>query len=353
MPRQDPIRDFQPVRFDLELSDYHYGIAIMDFLTDDFLIDPNRFDGPVLVTGAGGCIGAWAMAILSRSGVDCIAFDLSGNRIRPSLVLGIEAADALRWECGDITVSDDVNGVIEKHGIKAVIHLAGLQVPFCRANPALGARVNVEGTINVLDAARASGIRRTVLASSVASLGMPPGGRYAETLYGAYKLANEHTAFVYWADWQVPSVCIRPSIVYGVARDQGVSSRNTVAIQAAVLGKEHVVPYSGPLSWLYAGEAAAAFISAVSLDGQGAYCFNLNGPCEPVELGLDLVRAEIPEARVRCEGGQLPFPIDLDDGPLRAHVPDYPSISVSEGVAATIKAFRMLKDQGRLPDIPD
>ena len=40
----------------------------MDFLTDKFLIPANRFDGPVLVTGAGGCIGAWALASNTTGG---------------------------------------------------------------------------------------------------------------------------------------------------------------------------------------------------------------------------------------------------------------------------------------------
>jgi nucleoside-diphosphate-sugar epimerase len=38
------------------------------------------FDGPVLITGAGGCIGSWAMALLTRAGVPVIAYDLSADR---------------------------------------------------------------------------------------------------------------------------------------------------------------------------------------------------------------------------------------------------------------------------------
>ncbi len=324
----------------------------MDFLTEKFLVNPERLREPVLVTGAGGCIGAWTMAILQRSGVACVGFDLSADRMRPRLVMGRDAAESLAWEVGDITDAGDIRAVVGNHGIKSIIHLAGLQVPFCKATPALGARVNVEGTINVLEASREAGIKRTVLASSVASLAFPQGGAWHETLYGAYKKANEHTAFVYWADWEVPSVCIRPCIVYGLARDQGVSSRNTVAIQAAARNEEYIVPYTGPLSWLYAGEAAAAFIAAVSQDGDGAFVFNLNGPCETVEAGLDVVRSLAPGAKISCAGSQLPFPADLDDAPLRSHVPDYPSMPVEDGIKATYRAFLALKAEGRLPPLP-
>lgn len=223
----------------------------MDFLTDPFLVPADRFDGPVMVTGAAGCIGAWAMAILSRSGVPCIAADMSDNRARPALVMGEEAALALPWVICDVTDGARVSELVAEHDIRAIIHLAGLQVPFCAANPALGARVNVEGTVNILEAARTAGIRRVAYASSVAALAFPAGGAYKETLYGAYKVANEQCAHVYWNDWQVPSVGIRPNVVYGVGRDQGMSSVNTVAIQAAVQGRPFEIPFSGPYSWLY------------------------------------------------------------------------------------------------------
>ena len=325
----------------------------MDFLTDDFIVDSGRFDGPVLVTGAGGCLGAWTMAILARSGVDCIGYDLSDDRRRPALVMGKAGSAALNWETGDITDFDRLKAVIGKHGITAIIHYAGLQVPFCRANPALGARVNVEGTINMLQAAREFEIDRTAFASSIAAHGMPPGGPWSATLYGAYKTANEHTAHVYWSDWRVPSVCLRPSIVYGVARDQGMSSKNTTAIQAAALGTEYVVPFSGSLGWLYAGEAAAAFIAAVSQTGEGAHCFDLNGTCETLESGLGKLLSIAPGAKVGCDGPPMPFPSDFDDGQLRSHLPDYPSISVDTGIRTTYRAFLELKSQGRLPPLPE
>lgn len=324
----------------------------MDMLTDPFLISKDRFDGPVLVTGAGGCIGSWALAILHRSGVPVIAADLSEDRRRAALVMGTEQADALIWETSDITDATALDDIIKRHNVRAIIHLAGLQVPFCAANPALGARVNVEGTINVLQCAREHQINRVALASSVAALAFPEGGPWKETLYGAYKKANEQTAFVYWQDWQVPSVCIRPNVVYGVARDQGMSSKTTIGIQAAAMGQPYEVPFSGRQSWLYAGEAAAAFIAVVSKEGDGAYTFDLNGTCAKVEEGIEVLKKIVPDADLSCTGASFPFPPDLDDAPLQAHVSGYPTMSLEGGIAATYEAFCKLKGEGRLPDLP-
>ena len=323
----------------------------LDFLTNDFLINENQFTAPIIVTGAGGCIGSWILAILHRSNIPCVAIDLSEERNRLELLLGKEAYK-IKWHKCDITDLNSLKKIILSYQPSAIIHLAGLQVPFCAANPALGARVNVEGTINILEIAKEANIKRTVYASSVAALGMPPKGPWKETLYGAYKLANEHTAFVYWADWQVPSIGIRPNIVYGLARDQGMSSKNTVAIQAAVLDKSYKIPYTGKYSWLYAGEAALAFITSVSNDMVGSNVFNLNGSCETIENGLKLIKELKPNSSVTCEGQPLPFPPDLDDLPLRKYVGDYTSVSVQKGIEHTLRAFETLKSEGKCPDVP-
>lgn len=324
----------------------------MEFLTEPFLVSPERFDEPVLVTGAGGCIGAWVVAILSRSGVRCLATDLHDDRARPALILGEQASASLDWATCDVTDAAAIETLIDRRGIRAIIHLAGLQVPFCAANPALGARVNVEGTINILQAARNAEIKRTVYASSVASIAFVGENRYKDTLYGAYKLANEQTARVYWDDWEVPSVGLRPNVVYGVGRDQGMSSLNTVAIHAAALGQEFEIPYTGAYSWLYAGEAAAAFIAAVSQVGTGAYVFDLNGRCETIENGLSILHRFEDSAKVTARGGEFPFPPDLDEAALRAHVSAYPEFSVEDGIAATHRAFHKLASENRLPPLP-
>lgn len=312
----------------------------MDDLTDSFLIDGTRVDGPVLVTGAGGCIGAWVVSILSRSGVTVVACDLRDDRARVAQVMGTGRAEALTWETCDVTDAASLNAICDRHGIRAIIHLAGLQIPFCKADPAMGARVNVEGTINILEAARRLGLKRLAYASSTAVHGMPPGGPVISTLYGAYKLANEYTAQVYWLDWGVPSVGIRPNVVYGVARDQGMTSAFTTAIAHAVQGAAFEVPYGGALSWLYAGECASAFVAAICRDGDGAPVFDLNGSTMTVEAGLAILSDLVPGHRITTTGTPLPVPPDLDDGPIRGLLGDYPSVTPEAGIRATFEAFR-------------
>lgn len=110
----------------------------MNFLTDPFLIPAETFTGPVLVTGAGGCIGSWVCAILKRSGVSVIATDLHPDPARAALIMGEEQAHGLNTLSLDVTDLAAVEKLVTTQRVQAIIHPAVLQVPFCAANPALG-----------------------------------------------------------------------------------------------------------------------------------------------------------------------------------------------------------------------
>ena len=306
------------------------------------------FDGPVLITGAGGCIGSWAIALLVRAGVKVVVYDLSEDRRRPRLLTDDADLERVTWETGDIADTAAVSKVVTTHGVQAIIHLAALQVPFCKADPVAGARVNVVGTVNVLEAARHAGIKRVAYASSIAAVSFLPDAPWLQTLYGAYKMCNEQTALVYFQDWGVPSVGIRPGVVYGVGRDQGMSSKTTVALLAAAAGRPYAIPFSGPVSALHAGEVASAFIHAVSRDRNEARVFDLNGRATSVDEWLDILKTIAPDADISVTGDALPFPADLSDEPLLAHIGDYGQVPLKEGMRETFAAFKDLLAQGRL-----
>ena len=71
---------------------------------------------------------------------------------------------------GDVSDPDAVRSAVERVGATHILHLAGLQTPTCRAQPILGARVNVIGTLAVFEAALAlkDQVERVVYASSAA-----------------------------------------------------------------------------------------------------------------------------------------------------------------------------------------
>jgi len=314
-----------------------------------FPIDRKNFPGPVVVTGAGGCIGSWVLSLLARAGVEACAFDLSEDKRRPRLLMSESDLENVRWRTGDISDGAALARVLEAVRPCAVIHLAALQVPFCKADPVAGAKVNVVGTVNIFEAARGLGIKRIAYASSIAAYGAMDDGHGAmHTLYGAYKYCDEQIAKVYSQDWNVHSVGIRPGVVYGVGRDQGLTSKTTFAILAAAAGKPYDVPFSGGVSWLYAGEAASAFIRAVARERNGAPVFDMNGEYAPVEDGLRILKTLAPSASITSSGQSLAFPMHLPDEPLRAFLGHYGRMPLEEGIRETYQTFRSLIARGVL-----
>jgi nucleoside-diphosphate-sugar epimerase len=313
-----------------------------------FPVSSSEFDGPVLVTGAGGCIGSWVLALLERAGIQVHAFDLQIDKRRPSLLMNDEALNRVVWHAGDIADTKSVHSVVERSCAKAIIHLAALQVPFCRADPVAGALVNVVGTVNVFEAAKAYGVQRLTYASSVAAYGALDNGGAMSTLYGAYKYCNEQTAKVYSEEDGVHSVGIRPGVVYGVGRDQGMTSKTTVAILAAAAGMHYTVPFSGKVSWLFAGEVASAFIRSVAKIRTGAPVFDLSGKIATVQEGIDCIQALSPKASIAFTGQPLAFPMDHSDEPLKAFIGDYGQIPLKAGIEDTLLRFQQLLVENKI-----
>ena len=108
------------------------------------------------------------------------------------------------------------------------------------------------------------------------------------------------------------------------------------------------MPFSGGVSWLYAGEVASAFVCAVSRERTGAPVFNMNGVHAPVEEGLRILKQIAPSAKVTSSGQPLAFPMHLPDEPLRAFLGDYGAATLAEGIRETYDAFRSLMARGLL-----
>lgn len=132
-----------------------------------------------LVTGAYGFIGSWVVRQLVKEGEPVCAFDLNEDARRLRLSMTDDEIAKVRFVKGDITDGAQVSAAIVNNQITTIIHLAALQVPFCRADPRRGARVNVEGTINVFQGALDAGLNRVTYASSAGVYGAanmyPPG----------------------------------------------------------------------------------------------------------------------------------------------------------------------------------
>src|SRR5262249_18491845 len=110
----------------------------------------------VLLTGGYGCIGSWIVKQLLERGDQAWIYDLKQDLRRIRLILDGDVLARVPYVPGDVTDLAALRQVIAQHEITHIVHLAGLQVPVCRADPLLGAKVNVLGTLAILEAARLS-----------------------------------------------------------------------------------------------------------------------------------------------------------------------------------------------------
>jgi len=302
-----------------------------------------------LITGGMGCIGAWTLDHLRRQNKQAVCFDLSADRHRLDLLMHETEQAQIKFVKGDLTDFDQVKAAFEAHHITHVIHLAALQVPFCRANPVLGSQVNVTGTVNIFEAARQTGVSHVTYASSIAVYGPPgdyPPGLLAHdapyhprTLYGAYKVTNELTAQVYWQDHSLSSTVLRPYTVYGLGRDQGLTSDPTKAMLAAAQGEAYHIGFGGRQQLHFASDVAQQFIEAAEQPLGGAFAFNLGTP--PVAIGdiAQLIMQIKPGVRITCADTSLPFPEGCDGTELQRRFTKVYQTPLEEGVRQTIAAF--------------
>jgi nucleoside-diphosphate-sugar epimerase len=264
--------------------------------------------------------------------------------------------ERIQFITGDITDVTAVRSALEDSGARRIIHLAGLQVPTCKADPVAGAFVNVIGTLNLFEAAKAIGAERVVYASSAAvfgagDVGTPLDERAATepaTHYGVFKRTNEGNARIYFLDHGLNSVGLRPLTVYGVNRDTGLTSDPTKAMKAAILDVPFHVRFSGATDFQYVEDTAAAFIACAAKAPDGAHVFNLHGETVEVARIAEVINENAARPLVTFDGPAIPIAPALDDTAIKRVIGDLPSTPLEVGVGKTMRGFSELQAAGRL-----
>jgi nucleoside-diphosphate-sugar epimerase len=166
------------------------------------------------------------------------------------------------------------------------------------------------------------------------------GGTSPSTLYGVSKLADEGIARVYRADAGVSSIGLRPYVVYGLGRDQGMTSGPTAAMLAATRGEALHIGFSGVAQFDYAPDVARAAVTAAHAPTGGAVVYNTPGILADVGDVVAAIQECVPGAEITWSGDPLPFPAALEAVGFDRDVGSFPRTPLAEGVAATIEGFR-------------
>lgn len=315
-----------------------------------------------LITGGYGFIGAWIAKNLLADGASVHVYDLKEDPRRLRLILPEDQVRRVTFVPGDVTDLPALTAALKKFDVTHVIHLAGLQVPTCRVDPMLGAKVNVLGTLAVFEAVKALGkqVQRVVYASSAAVFGGPdkygPGPHPDDaplipgTHYGVFKCCNEGNARIYHQDHGITSVGLRPWTVYGAGRDLGMTSEPTKAIKACLLGRPYAINFGGLSDFQYVDDVAKAFVLSATRPFSGAKSYNLRGEVVAMwEFHKALCRV-LPEAKDLVTYGttQIAIAYDLSDAGITRDLGPMPKTKLDDGIRQTVAIFRQLQSEDRL-----
>jgi NAD dependent epimerase/dehydratase len=238
----------------------------------------------ILVTGADGFIGSHLTETLVRAGHEVKAFVLY-NSFNSSGWLDHCASDVKgRFEvfAGDIR---DPSGVHEAmRGCEAVLHLAALiAIPYSYRSPDTYLDTNIKGTLNVLQAARAAGVRRVVHTSTSEVYGtarfVPITEEHpllGQSPYSATKIGADQLAYSFYASFGLPVVIARPFNTYG-PRQSARAVIPTIITQLAQGRREIRLGAVAPTrDFSHVQDTVRGFLAAVSSD---------SGPGEAVNFG--------------------------------------------------------------------
>ncbi len=321
----------------------------------------------ILVTGGFGCIGVQAVRwLLSNTEATVIvgARDVSTERI--NRLFGDVPSSRLACVCLDVRDIRQVEEVLQASEITRIAHLAALQTPDCNANRDLGLQINLAGTQNLIEAVKKCRptLRRFVFASSVAVYGPRrsyPGPKVPMlavpapvNVYGAWKLAGEQITRFLFQETGIPSLCIRPGVLFGPGRDAGLTAAPTTAMKHVALRKAYDIPFKSRQDYLYSPDVGAAFANALLAPYSEYGVFSL--PSHTVDTRKFLETLHQAAAELGCRedvqisigDAEVPFICDLEFEPFLNAFPSTPHTPLLTAIKESLIFFRQQVDAGWL-----
>jgi UDP-glucose 4-epimerase len=252
----------------------------------------------LLVTGGAGFIGGHLAESFVADGHDVVVLDsldpfydvgIKQHTIEQCRTVAEESNGSYRFIEGDIREADDVETAIED--AEMVFHQAAQAgVRGSVEEPRRYNEVNVDGTLNVLDAAREHDIERVVCASSSSVYGKPRSLPYEEdhpttpvSPYGASKLASERYACAYSEVYDLSAVALRYFTVYGPRMRPNMAISNFVS---RCLNDEPPVIYGDGTQtrdFTYIDDVVAANRALLSTDAADGEALNI-GSTDNIEI---------------------------------------------------------------------
>ncbi len=309
----------------------------------------------ILVTGASGWLGAEIVRTLLARGDQVVAIDLVIGEGLARLAREDGRVQALAADLGEW---HQVVAVFRAHRIDAVIHAAAIVGVIQAADiPIKALRVNVEGSINLFEAMRLTGVKRIVHISTEETYGDFQSALIDEehpqkpvSVYGVTKLAVEHYGRVYSRDHGLECVNARTCWVYGPHLPRLRVPRTFV--EAALRGEPYHLAEGGDLAvdQVYISDTVAGVLLALDKPDHRFDSYNIaTGQAPTIADVAQAVNRAIPGARITvgstgayAHGGVVRSAIKgaLDIRRATAELGYRPQYTLQAGIQATIDATR-------------
>ena len=304
----------------------------------------------VLVTGGSGFVGTWVLRSLIERGISAVALDAFENRGRWERLLGANAA-RVPFVSGNLLDRKLLAEVFEKYKITHVIHLAALLTPACQQDPFLGCEVNVLGSVALFEQAVKSKVQGLSYASSLAIFGPEPDSgmtascpaeNRSPSFYGVFKKSMELIAEQYWMHSKLASVGLRPHVIYGPERDQGLTAGPSLAARAAAEGRPFQINFRGIVGYDYVEDVADAFIQTALQTPPGAIVVDLPSEAATVEQLVTAIDTIVPGSGrlITIDGPVLPNNDSPHTHLITSVLPAWRPSSILDGIRRTVDFYR-------------
>ena len=306
----------------------------------------------VLVTGGAGFIGSHLVRQLLEAEHAVTVLDNVSTGTWQHLPQGKDTCTCWEMDIRDKAAREK----IEQAKFDVIVHLAAqTMVDVSIKDPEFDASENVMGTVNILEAARHSGVKRIIFASTAASYGDVTEDRLPireeETLapmsfYGLTKVTVEKYLKLYHDLYGLDYVALRFANVYG-ERQGDTGEGGVISIFAKRIAKEQGITVFGDgrqtRDFIYAGDIAAGIIAAMTTEKVNAV-YNLSNQTETsllelIELMAKAVGKEVEPEFAAPREGDINRSMLCNEAAVR-NLNWQPQMDLAEGLARTINYFK-------------
>ena len=306
----------------------------------------------VLVTGGAGFIGSHLVRQLLAADHEVTVLDNVSTGTWQHLPEGKDTCTCWEMDIRDKSAREK----IEQGSFDVIVHLAAqTMVDVSIKDPEFDASENVMGTVNILEAARHSGVKRVIFASTAAAYGDVTEDKLpiheSETLapmsfYGLTKVTVEKYLQLYHDLYGLDYVALRFANVYGERQgDTGEGGVISIFAKRIAKGQDITVFGDGKQTrdFIYAGDIAAGIIAAMTTDSANAV-YNLSNQTETsllelIELMAKAAGKEVEPKFAAPREGDINRSMLCNEAAVR-NLNWQPQMDLAEGLSRTIAYFK-------------